>query len=96
MTEQALLNFIQQVLRHSATQAKARLTLSQLRSTLEIQGVNSKMLSLIQTTVDSLPESLELAKSSASYTKEELEIAKRRAAERRAREEAARHYSRCC
>ncbi len=96
MTDQELLAFMHRILRVSSV-VKARLTLSQLREILAGQSCPQRQLRLLDQALRDLPESISVAKENGKtqLTERDLDIASRRAADRRAREEEMASQGRC-
>ena len=93
MKKDELLAFARKIL-ESSSMNKATAALKQLIALLEEQGASEIDVDLVKMMARSIPEMKELANQGA-FTVEDVVIAKRRAQERKAREEAARINGRC-
>lgn len=93
MNSKILLIFVKRIL-NSGSEAKASMSLYQLKTLLEGQNAPKDTIDLLEKIIRSIPEMKEAARN-AVITVEDVKIADRRAQERKAWEEAARHYGRC-
>ena len=93
MDKKILLIFAKRIF-NSSSENKAMVSLRQLKTLLEEQGAPKSDIVLLEKMFQSAPEMKEAAQK-AVLTEEDIEIAERRAKERKAREEAARCRGRC-
>ena len=93
MNRSTILIFAKRIFSSSSVQ-KATASLLQLKTLLEEQGAPKSDIDLLNKMIQSAPEMREIAKAS-NLSLEDVQIAERRAAERRQRELAARSYGRC-
>ncbi len=93
MDKKTLLIFAKRIF-NSSSEMKAKVALRQLQTLLKEQGESQSKIDLIEKMISSAPEMKEMAQK-VILTEDDVNIAKRRADERRQREEAARHYGRC-
>ena len=93
MTKFSLLRFMKRILEKGSPQ-KSEESLRQLRKILLDQNAAKEMISLVDSTLVSIPEAKEAAKKDL-FSEEELVIAFRRAADRRRREEELARQGRC-
>ena len=93
MDKKTLLIFAKRIF-SSSSETKATVSLRQLKTLLEEQGASKEDIALLETMIQSAPEMKEAAQK-AALTEVDVEIAERRARERKAREEAALHRGRC-
>lgn len=93
MDKKTLLIFAKRIF-NSSSKTKAMVSLCQLKTLLEEQGAPKGDIALLEKMIQSAPEMKEAAQK-AVLTEVDVEIADRRAKERKAREEAARQYGRC-
>ena len=93
MDKQTLLIFAKRIF-NSGSLNKALLSLNQLKALLEEQGAPRDSIDLLKTMINSAPEMKDAA-TKPTLTEFDVEVAQRRANERKAREEAARAYGRC-
>ena len=93
MDKKILLIFAKRIF-NSSSENKAMVSLRQLKTLLEEQGAPKSDIVLLEKMIQSAPEMKEAAQK-AVLTEEDIEIAERRAKERKAREEAARCRGRC-
>lgn len=93
MNRKTLLAFMQRILENGSAQ-KSRAALNQLVAILAEQSADPEMVRLVHKTIEGLPEAKEAAKNQI-LTEETLQIALRRAEDRRRREEAAARQGRC-
>ena len=93
MDRKTLLAFAEKILSGSS-EKKAMISLRQLQQILEEQGAPASERELLGKMLGGMPEMLEAPKNHV-LTEEDIEIACRRATERRIREEAARYRGRC-
>ena len=93
MTKFSLLRFLKRILEKGSPE-KSEESLRQLRKILEDQNAAKEMISLVDSTLVSIPETKEAAKKDL-FSEEELVIAFRRAADRRRREEELARQGRC-
>lgn len=92
MDKETLIIFIKRLLEGS--QAKASLSLCQLRQILETQGADPQMIKIVSDTIKSIPEA-KIAARSSKFNEEELMIAIARAEDRRRREAEMADRGRC-
>ncbi len=100
MDEKKLLAFIQKIIANTkGNKTKTEKVLLELKLILEAQGVNSKLTSIVQNSIDAVPEIYDLAKEQhitiGQISKAYNQAESRRAEERRRREEAYRNQGRC-
>ena len=93
MDKKTLLIFAKRIF-SSSSETKATVSLRQLKTLLEEQGASKEDIALLEKMIQSAPEMKEAAQK-AALTEVDVEIAERRARERKAREEAALHRGRC-
>ena len=93
MTESSLLHFIKRILEKGSPE-KSEESLRQLRKILEDQKAAKELISLVDSTLVSIPEAKEAAIKDR-FSEEELRIAFQRAADRRRREEEMARRGRC-
>lgn len=93
MDKKTLLIFAKRIF-NSSSEYKATVSLWQLKTLLEEQGAPIDDIALLKKMIQSAPEMKEAAQK-AILTELDVEIAERRAKERKAREEAARYRGRC-
>lgn len=93
MNKEALLVFMQRILENGSAE-KAGVSLKQLATILEQQNADPEWIGLVNRTLYGIPEAQEAAKNQI-LTEEELDIAHRRAEDRRLREAAAALQGRC-
>lgn len=93
MDRNTLLIFAKRIFDSGST-TKANLSLLQLKTLLEEQGSSEDNIRLIDRMLACLPEMQEISKKDA-LSMHDIQVAERRANERKAREAAARHYGRC-
>ena len=93
MNKDTLLAFIQRILKNGSD-LKSGIALKQLLTILESQNADPSMIKLVQSTLEGIPEAKEAAKAKI-LTEEMLQIAFRRAKDRRRREEEAARQGRC-
>ena len=93
MTKFSFLRFMKRILEKGSPE-KSEESLRQLRKILEDQKATKEMISLVDSTLVSIPEAKEVAKRDI-FSEEELRIAFRRAADRRRREEEMARQGRC-
>ena len=93
MDKKTLLIFAKRIF-NSSSETKAMVSLRQLKTLLEEQGAPKGDIALLEKMIQSAPEMKEAAQK-AVLTEVDVEIAERRAKERKAREEAARNRGRC-
>ncbi len=94
MDKKVLLLFAKRIFNRSHI-TKATYNLNQLKQILIAQNAPNDCIRLIVDMIDSAPE-MALAAQKDVLTEEDVKIAKRRADERKFREEAASKYCRCC
>lgn len=93
MDEKKLMIFLQKILENGSNM-KSTHALQQLREILTEQKVSEQLISLVNTTIDSLPEAKEIARSQM-MSKENIAIAKQRADARKYREAQMNSYRGC-
>lgn len=93
MDKKTLLIFAKRIF-NSSSETKAMVSLRQLKTLLEEQGAPKGDIALLEKMIQSAPEMKEAAQK-AVLTEVDVEIAERRAKERKDREEAARYRGRC-
>lgn len=93
MDKKTLLIFAMRIF-SSSSETKATVSLRQLKTLLEEQGASKEDIALLEKMIQSAPEMKEAAQK-AALTEVDVEIAERRARERKAREEAASYRGRC-
>lgn len=93
MDEKKLMIFLQKILENGSNM-KSTHALQQLREILIEQKVSEQFILLVNTTIDSLPEAKEIARSQM-ISKENIEIAKQRADARKYRETQMNSYRGC-
>ena len=93
MNKDTLLAFIQRIL-ENGSDLKSGMAINQLLTILESQNVDPSMIKLVRSTLEGIPEAKEAARSEV-LTEEMLQIAFRRAEDRRRREEEAARQGRC-
>ena len=93
MTKDSLLLFMKRILANG-TEEKSNMVLNQLKEILSEQKADYAMIALINKTLESLPEA-KTASRADSFSEEDLQIAFRRAADRKRREMEAAYYGRC-
>ena len=93
MDKKTLLIFAKRIFNGSST-TKAMMSLRQLKTLLEEQGAPTGDMALLEKMIQSAPEMKEVSQK-AVLTEIDVEVAERRAKERKAREEAARNRGRC-
>ncbi len=82
MEKRTLLLFMQRIL-HNETQERAQLALKQLQQILRTQGADADTLRLVENTLESLPEAIDIATRQEFISEEDLAIAIKRAARRK-------------
>ena len=93
MDRKTLLIFAKRIF-NSSSENKATVSLRQLKTLLEEQGAPKDNIALLEKMIQSAPEMKETAQK-AVLTETDVEIAERRAKERKAREAAAIYRGRC-
>ena len=93
MNRKTLLLFIERIL-ENGSQGKAETSLRQLKSILVIQNADPKLIRLVDQTLLSVPEAKEEAEKSA-LSEESIEIAFKRAEQRKERERMMEMRGRC-
>lgn len=93
MDEEKLMIFIQKIL-VNCSYTKATYALRQLKAILAEQKASIELISLVNTTIDSLPEAKEIARSQM-MSKGNIAIAKQRADARKYREMQMNNYRGC-
>lgn len=93
MDKKTLLIFAKRIL-NSCSIDKSVISLRQLKTLLEEQGAPKDEIDLLVNMIQSVPEMKDAAKK-AVLTEADVQIAARRARERKLREEAARYHGRC-
>lgn len=93
MDKKTLLIFAKRIF-SSSSSSKAILSLRQLKTLLEEQGAPKGDIALLEKMIRSAPEMQEVVRKEV-LTEADVEIADRRAKERKAREEAAAYRGRC-
>ena len=93
MTRDSLLKFLKRILEKGSAEKTAE-SLRQLKKILETQNAGIEMIKLVESTLASIPEAKETAVND-SFSEKDLQIAFRRAAERRRREEELANRGRC-
>ena len=93
MTRDSLLHFMKRILEKGSPE-KSEESLRQLKKILEDQKASKEMISLVNSTLISIPEAKEAARKD-SFSEEELRIAFKRASDRRRREEELARQGRC-
>ena len=93
MNRETLLAFMQRILENGSGQ-KTILSLGQLRDILQTQNADREMIRLVEETLRSVPEAREAVREK-TLTEEALQIAFRRADDRRRREAEAERQGRC-
>ena len=93
MDEKKLMIFMQKIL-ENCSEIKATFALRQLKENLTEQTVSEQLISLVTTTINSLPEAKEIARSQM-ISKENIAIAKQRADDRKFREMQMANYRGC-
>lgn len=94
MDKKTLLIFAKRIF-NSGSVEKGMLTLGQLKCILMDQGADPECLLLLDKMISSACEMKEISAKTTLLSENNVNIAHRRACERKAREEAARNYGRC-
>ena len=96
MTDVELLEYIRRIVR-DGPERKARHILTELREILERMSTPKEQIDLVNMTILSLPEAMQEARKADGrpLTERDLQIAARRAEERRRREAELHDYGRC-
>lgn len=94
MNDKTLLIFLQKILANGS-HSKASVSIGQLVEILKSQNADDQLISIAEKALASIPEAAELAKKNNSLSSNDLEIAAKRAEERKKREQAMRSYGRC-
>ena len=94
MDTNTILIFAQRIIK-TCSDRKIKQTLSELKSLLASQGAPFSDLNMLQAMIDNIPEMKVAVHNTEVLTKQDVEIAERRAEDRRIRERAAMRMGRC-